>query len=172
MPALARRFAMDAKAQDDDHPYDIRVIRAPGLPARLPLKSTRIAAALRQVLARHDVRAAALSIALVDDATMSELHGRYMNLPEPTDVLTFDLSDEDSEGLDGEIVVCVDVAAREAAGRGHSLADEVLLYAVHGCLHLLGFDDLTEEDSARMHAREDALLTELGIGPVYRSAGS
>ncbi|HRX87229.1 MAG TPA: rRNA maturation RNase YbeY [Phycisphaerae bacterium] len=168
---------MDAETpHDEDQPYDIRVACADAAAptdAGVDIDCARIAAALRRVLALQDVTTAALSVAIVDDATMTDLHDRYMNIPEPTDVLTFDLSDEgDARRVDGEIVVCIDVAQREAAARGHALADELLLYAVHGCLHLLGYDDLTPEDSARMHAREDELLTELGIGPVYRSAAS
>jgi probable rRNA maturation factor len=163
----------DHSTHDEDSPYHLRVAyAADAAPAgnHDALDAERIAAALRAVLAAHEVPAATLSIALVDDAAMIALHGQYLGIAETTDVLTFDLSDEGAEGVDGEIVICVDLAAREAALRQHALADEVLLYAVHGCLHLLGYDDLNAEDAARMHAREDELLTALGVGPVYRSA--
>jgi len=159
--------------QDDDLPQRVTVSCAPQCrPDRAAaIDPQRIAAALRFLLTQHGCRCATLSVAVVDDATMTELHSRYLNLAEPTDVLTFDLSDG-TESLEGEIVLCLDVAARESAARGHDLADEILLYAVHGCLHLLGYDDRTPADAKRMHSREDELLTMLGVGPVYRSATS
>ncbi|HEX4795241.1 MAG TPA: rRNA maturation RNase YbeY [Humisphaera sp.] len=109
-----------------------------------------------------------LSIALVGDAQMSELHERFMQIPGPTDVLTFPL-DLDSAGraVSGEVVVCVPYATREARKRGIPIEHEILLYALHGLLHLCGFDDRTESDFATMHRREDQILTRLGLGPVF-----
>jgi probable rRNA maturation factor len=156
---------MDApEAPDDEHPYAIRVSRA--VPAR-GVRSARIVAALRAALAAEKCPRADLSVALVDDDTIARLHEEHLNIAGPTDVLTFDLRDGDGTGLDGEIVLSVDTAAREAAARGHSLEAEVILYAVHGVLHLLGYDDHTRAAARRMHAREDELLTELGVGAVY-----
>ena len=82
-------------------------------------------------------------------------------------MLTFDLRDDADADLEGDVALCVDEAARRAAERGHPVRDEVLLYAVHGLLHLLGEDDHTPADYARMHAREDALLTAIGVGPRF-----
>src|SRR5437764_12460969 len=85
-----------------------------------------------------------LSIALVGNTQMSQLHERFMQIPGPTDVLTFPL-DVNSRGqaISGEVIICVPYAAREARERGISVEREILLYGLHGMLHLSGFDDRT-----------------------------
>jgi rRNA maturation RNase YbeY len=112
-----------------------------------------------------------LSIALVGDSAMSELHQRFMGISGPTDVLTFPL-DCDEKGLpqSGEIIVCVPYAQRQARLRGIQVDRELLLYALHGTLHLAGFDDKTESGFRRMHRKEDQILTALGVGPVFAPA--
>src|SRR5437762_3406453 len=107
-----------------------------------------------------------LSIALVNDATMSRLHLQHMNIPRPTDVLTFPL-DEHS----GEIVICVPEARRRCKTSGIPLQNELLLYAIHGMLHLCGFDDRTESGFKKMHRKEDEILTKLGVGRVFEPCG-
>jgi probable rRNA maturation factor len=110
-----------------------------------------------------------MSLVLVGDAVMSRLHKEYMDLDEPTDVLTFPI-DENPRGqvLSGEVFVCVPEAKRQAKERGTPLASEVLLYSLHGMLHLCGFDDRTERDFRRMHRTEDKILTRLGLGAVFK----
>jgi probable rRNA maturation factor len=71
--------------------------------------------------------------------------------------------------VDGEIVVSVDTAKREATRRGLSVNAEIALYVVHGLLHLLGYDDNQESSAARMHELEEEILGEVGMGPVYRA---
>lgn len=104
---------------------------------------------------------------------MATLHRRYLNRAGPTDVLTFDLgTDRESGRLDGEIVVCADLARREARARGGSreaVRNELALYVVHGILHLAGYDDGTPRRAARMHAREDELLADAGLGRVFHA---
>lgn len=109
-----------------------------------------------------------VSIALVNDARMSELHLRFMNIPGPTDVLTFEL-DHDPSGrcISGEIIVCVPEARRQAERLGHDPKHELLLYALHGILHLSGYDDRNRESYRRMHRKEDRILTAIGIGAVF-----
>jgi len=109
-----------------------------------------------------------LSIVLVNDRRMSELHHCYMNDDSVTDVLTFPIDTDDSGAVtSGEVYVCVPYARREAKSRGVNAKHEVLLYAIHGMLHLLGYDDRTSADFAKMHRTEDEILTRLGIGPVF-----
>lgn len=99
---------------------------------------------------------------------MARLHKQFMNIPGPTDVLTFELA-RDSRGrvVEGEIVLCVPEARRRAREHGIPLAHELLLYAIHGLLHLSGYDDLTEADFRAIHRAEDRILKRLGIGPVF-----
>jgi len=125
----------------------------------------------KHVLAAHAILDPALkdlSIALVADVQMSQLHESYLGVTGPTDVLTFEL-DEDDEGhiTSGEVVICIDEARRQALQRGSTPAEELLLYALHGMLHLSGFDDRTPVGYRRMHRKEDEILTQLGIGPVF-----
>jgi probable rRNA maturation factor len=111
-----------------------------------------------------------LSLALVGDKTMSELHERFMNITGPTDVLTFPL-EHDARGrcVAGEVVVCVSEAGRRAKEHGVLVKNEVLLYAIHGMLHLSGFDDRTPADYRKMHRTEDRILSELGVGAIFHA---
>lgn len=124
------------------------------------LSEKRIRAVAEHVLRREKSKAR-LSVAVVGDATMRRLHREYMGVDSPTDVLTFPL--EGPGGFLGEVVACAGVARREAAARGEKPSDELLLYVVHGVLHLLGYDDVAPRDFARMHRREASLLEELGV---------
>lgn len=101
-----------------------------------------------------------ISVRCVDDAEMTALHRRHMDIDETTDVLTFPASDE--EAIDVDIAVCVDEATRQATERGHAARDELLLYVVHGLLHLDGHDDHDPGQYAAMHAREDEILAAIG----------
>jgi probable rRNA maturation factor len=129
------------------------------------------------VLAAHAMISPALaelSLALVGDERMERLHQQFMNLSGPTDVLTFPL-EHDRRGAvtAGEIVVCVPEARRRAAEHAVSTRHELLLYALHGVLHLCGFDDRTDRGFRQMHRKEDEILTAIGVGPVFRlSTGS
>ncbi len=129
----------------------------------------------RHVRAAHAILApplAELSVALVGDKRMGDLHERFLSIPGPTDVLTFPL-DVDGRGrvTAGEVVLCVPEARRRAGGHGVTVRQELLLYAVHGLLHLCGYDDRTTAGFRRMHRKEDDILARLGVGPVFDRAG-
>ncbi|MEH3078556.1 rRNA maturation RNase YbeY [Quadrisphaera setariae] len=121
----------------------------------------------RFVLAEMHVHPAAdLSVILVDTTAMTALHEQWMDEPGPTDVLSFPMDelrpgseDEPSPpGLLGDVVVCPEVAARQARESGHSTAEEVLLLVTHGCLHLLGFDHAEPDEEREMFALQRRLL--------------
>ncbi|MFH0982541.1 MAG: rRNA maturation RNase YbeY [Planctomycetota bacterium] len=151
---------------DEESPYDIDVAEDEAAPH--PIPAERIKRAVAVTLQRHGRDAARISVALVDDARMAGLNQRYLGHPGPTDVLSFDLGESDAHApLEGEIVISWETAAREAACRGHSIEAEAMLYVVHGTLHLVGFDDRSPEAAAAMHAEEDRVLTDLGVGAVY-----
>jgi probable rRNA maturation factor len=142
-----------------------------------PRNSWRAVSLLHRVAA-HAARAEGftsgrLSVAVVGATAMASLHQRFLKQPTPTDVLTFDLDSDRRAGvIDAEIVVCTDVARRRAARRGGSLQAaraELALYVVHGVLHLAGYDDHDPAGCRRMHAREDEILCELGLGAVFRA---
>ncbi len=109
-------------------------------------------------------------VRIVDDAEMAAAHLEYCEIEGTTDVLTFDLVDgmaAQGHPLDTDIMVCLDEAARQAPTRGHQPEHEMLLYILHGVLHCLGFDDHEEEDFIRMHAREDEVLSAIGVGAIF-----
>ena len=109
---------------------------------------------------------AELSVVLVDEAAIAELHERWMDEPGPTDVLSFPMDelrvpddDEDPpEGLLGDVVICPQVAARQAHAAGHSRQDEMALLLTHGVLHLLGYDHAEPEEHAEMFGLQARLL--------------
>lgn len=121
----------------------------------------------RYVLAAmHVSPATELSIVLVDEAAMTQLHIQWMDEDGPTDVLSFPMdelrpgtSEEDApEGVLGDIVLCPTVAAAQAASAGHSAVEEMLLLTTHGILHLLGYDHAEDEEREVMFALQRTLL--------------
>ncbi len=111
---------------------------------------------------------ASVSFALVNDRTMADLHVQFMGIAGPTDVLTFEL-EHDARGrcIGGEVVVCVPYAKRTARQHGSTVERELLLYCLHGLLHLTGHDDRDDDSYRKMHAAEDRILTAIGVGPVF-----
>jgi probable rRNA maturation factor len=118
--------------------------------------------AARLIVAEGGWPAAQISLVVVADEEMRQLNRQHLQHDYTTDVLSFVL-DDSPEMLIGEIVVCSDVAHREGARRGASPDDELLLYVVHGLLHLIGFRDKTPSDRTAMRAAEQYWLTQLGV---------
>lgn len=124
----------------------------------------RLKQGVKRVLQEAGIRSAEISIAIVDDPQMHELNRQYLEHDYPTDVLSFVLErDEVEKSLDGEIIVSADYAAREAARYGWTTDDELLLYVLHGCLHLVGHDDTTPEAKQAMREAEAKHLTHFGL---------
>ena len=107
-----------------------------------------------------------LSVLLVDEDVMTDLHVRWMDEPGPTDVLSFPMDElrpgTDGEpsppGLLGDVVLCPQVAAQQARTAGHSTVEELLLLTVHGILHLLGYDHAEPDEEKEMFALQRTLL--------------
>jgi probable rRNA maturation factor len=120
---------------------------------------------LGRLAAARAGRPVVLSFAALSDAGMARLHAQSLGIDGPTDVLAYPMADEG--GIGGEVALGVDVARREAAARGHSAYHELLLYAVHGVLHLLGHDDHGAANRRRMRRAEREMLAALGAPAVY-----
>jgi probable rRNA maturation factor len=111
-----------------------------------------------------------LSVIMVDEAAMEQLHLQWMDLPGPTDVMSFPMDElrpgkEDEEpvqGLLGDIVLCPEVARRQGqeAPTQHSMDEELQLLTVHGVLHLLGYDHEEPDEKAEMFGLQKAILDE------------
>jgi len=126
-----------------------------------------VAALARHVLdSMHVNRRAELSILLVDEPAMEALHVRHMDEPGPTDVLSFPMDEvrpgregeESAPGHLGDVVVCPQVAQRQARSAGHSTQEEMLLLTAHGILHLLGFDHAEPGEEKEMFGLQRRLL--------------
>ncbi len=92
-----------------------------------------------------------VEITLLGEAAITKVHGEFLEDPTPTDVITFE---------HGEILIGVPIAATNAKKFRHPADHEVALCAIHGLLHLLGYDDLTENERVIMHARQEEILKE------------
>jgi len=132
----------------------------------VPVDRGRMREVVRVVLEGENVADAEISLAFVDNPTIHRLNQRYLRHDEPTDVLSFPLSEPGAKRLAGELVVGAEVAAAQAAARGHDVQAELALYVIHGLLHLCGYDDHDEADAAAMRARERHHLTRLGLPDI------
>lgn len=133
----------------------------------VPADENEIVALSVHVLAAMRVHPQAeLSVVLVDEPAMEALHVRWMDEPGSTDVLSFPMDElrpgrdgeEPPAGLLGDVVLCPQVAARQARVAGHSTAEEILLLTTHGILHLLGFDHAEPDQEKQMFALQRKLL--------------
>jgi probable rRNA maturation factor len=135
------------------------------------LDRSRLAREFASLLAHFPRKVARVDAQLVGDAAMDAAHRRFMDIAGTTDVISFPAHDECAPSaaveVEVDLIICTDVAAREAAVRGHAIEREILLYAVHGTLHACGFRDDTDESFRAIHAEEDRILAAGGMGAVY-----
>lgn len=128
---------------------EIRVGKSPR-----PVPRERLHRALAAVLADHG-REGTLSVAVVSDREIRRLHREFLSVDRATDCLSFDLSGgPEAMRQVGEVVVSGETALRESVRRGIPFERELLLYAVHATLHLVGYDDRTRPQRRAMEARQ------------------
>ncbi len=133
-----------------------------------PADDSRLEALIGAICEKFGLCGATIGVGIVDDAQITELNRQFLNHEGTTDCLSFDLSDADVPGSRVfEVIVNAQMAAREAARRGHSAQAELALYVTHGLLHQLGFDDATAQQAQVMHRTEDEILQHAGFGVVY-----
>ncbi|WP_432355214.1 rRNA maturation RNase YbeY [Sporosarcina sp. A2] len=115
-----------------------------------------------------------LSVTFLDDAGIREVNRDYRGKDQATDVISFALEEEgDGEapiiGAEdmprhlGDLLISVQTAQKQAEEYGHSLEREIGFLALHGFLHLLGYDHMTEDDEKKMFGRQDAILQSFGL---------
>jgi probable rRNA maturation factor len=132
----------------------------------LSVDSGWLARIVRAALSAAGIRRAEIGVRLVDDAGIARLHERWLGVPGPTDVITFDLANEAArDGLHGDIVASTETARRLARELGWQPRHELAYYVIHGLLHLTGEDDHTPADRRRMRSRERALMAAAGLPP-------
>lgn len=106
-----------------------------------------------------------LALVLTSDAHMTELHGEFMDLPEPTDIMTFPSDDESG----GDIIISVEQAERQRSDDGWDLESELRFLIVHGALHLAGWDDATSEARAAMLDRQRTIIADFQSNELFKS---
>jgi probable rRNA maturation factor len=152
----------EATADNDQEPPERRHRISLTNETETPVDAEQIELAIRWALADSPYDEATISIAVVDDETIHELNRQFLAHDYPTDVLSFTLEDEPPR-LEGEIIVSVDTARENAAEAGWAADDELLLYVIHGTLHLAGYLDKSPDDYAEMRTAEATILDRLGV---------
>lgn len=149
------------------------------LPAELPEWLQRISQTIAEL---ESLEAGEVGLMFVDDQGIRELNAEYRNIDRPTDVLSFAINEEhedelpitydelydEQEGealpnLFGDIVISAERAQMQADEYGHALLRELCFLYVHGFLHLLGYDHMTDEDEQRMIAKQNLVLAKVGL---------
>lgn len=137
----------------------------------LDVSEEELISVARFVIAKMKVNPAAeLSMVLLDTSAMADLHMRWMDLPGPTDVMSFPMDElepggrpdaaEPGPSMLGDIVLCPEFAADQAVAAGHTLEHELALLTVHGVLHLLGYDHAEPDEEKEMFGLQSQLLDE------------
>lgn len=132
------------------------------LQTKTSLNLRQIKSLLSTTLDVLGISEADVSFVFVTHQKMRALNRRYHNLRNSTDVLSFDLSDTEQSRMQGEVVISPDAARAYIRQHGGDLATELMLYMVHGLLHLAGYDDHRPVDIQRMRAKELDILRILG----------
>lgn len=124
----------------------------------------RMRRAITQILLDAGVTRGKMEIAVLASEPMHEMNVEFLGHDYPTDVLAFAIEDDIPNGLlEGNIVICSDVAVEIAPEYHWAPEEELLLYSIHGALHLVGYDDHTPEDAPLMHAKEREYLQFVGV---------
>lgn len=125
--------------------------------AEHPIGIAQIVGAVRAAAAIGGCHECQIGVRVAGDAAIHEINRRFLQHDYPTDVISFPY-DFQPPFVEGELVVSIDTAAREAAEAGWSIAQELLLYVIHGTLHLVGYDDVNEAQKIQMRAAEQRAM--------------
>lgn len=117
---------------------------------------------------KEKVGTVSFNVIIVDNVYIHKLNLEYRGIDRPTDVITFALEDDQDVTYEdfrllGDIYISIDKAKSQAVEYGHNLRREICFLAVHGFLHLLGYDHMIKEEEKIMFARQEEILNEAGI---------
>ena len=112
-----------------------------------------------------DTEITEMSLSFVSKEEIQEINRDYRGKDVPTDVISFALNDEVEDEINsiGDVIICVDIAHEQAKEYDHSFDREIGFLAVHGFLHLLGYDHMTEQDEKEMFGKQDEILEKFGL---------
>jgi rRNA maturation RNase YbeY len=134
---------------------DIEIINS-STTARLP--KTKVFDAVGRAVGSEKKISGRIEIIYVNDKYIHELNQKYLKHNYPTDVISFDMGD--GKEIDGEVYISIDTAKRQANDYGVSLTNELMRLAVHGSLHLMGYDDQDDASRKKMRLLEDKYINE------------
>ena len=126
----------------------------------LRVPRSQIASLVDAVARAEDVLLDHVDVVVVSAEQIARVNRRHLSHRGPTDVISFDLSGDEDAGVVAQLVVCADLAVREGPKHGHRPQRELLLYVVHGLLHVMGYDDATDALAAIMRCRQEQLLAD------------
>jgi len=146
----------------------IDVVLASALWAREPAAEEIVRRAIGAAAAAADAPASvALSVMLADDSAVRALNARWRGKDEPTNVLSFPAAASAGSGMLGDIAIAYETTAREAADQNKSFKHHLVHLAVHGYLHLLGYDHANDREAKKMERLEAEILARLGVPDPY-----
>jgi len=125
------------------------------LPKSLKLNENQLSELVKKVCLEIALKAHSIAFVFVDDEYLAEMHDQYLDDPDKTDVITFNLGDEN---IEGEIYISFERALEQAKEFNVTLEEEIIRLIIHGLLHLAGYDDLNDSDRNKMKAVEKTLL--------------
>jgi probable rRNA maturation factor len=128
--------------------------------SRLRVDKRLLKKAVRLILEDAEIESAEISIAVVDDPTIAQVHEEFLGDDSPTDVISFVL-DSSPGYLEGEVVASADTAIARAPEYALLPEEELLLYVIHGVLHMVGYDDTTPRAKAKMQMMEQRCIKQL-----------
>ena len=124
----------------------------------------KVRSVCERILDDSGIRSGKISVVLVDGKTIQQYNRDFLQHDYPTDTISFPIEDRRNEGyLEGDVLVCPEMAMERAKEFDWTAEEEFLLYVVHGMLHLCGFDDTTPKQQATMQEKEREYLATLGI---------
>jgi probable rRNA maturation factor len=148
---------------------DIEILIDPTV--TLPVQLEAITSAARAAARWRRFDSGEIGIRITDDATIQQINRRHLQHDFPTDVISFTYHQQPPR-IEGELIISADTAQHRirelgsAAAAHWSVANELLLYTVHGVLHLTGMEDQAALDRQRMRAAEQQIMIQLGIPAI------
>lgn len=145
-------------------PFEVEIENESG---KVPFNAEAAQQLLQKIAADAGFPSGRIEVLIIDDPSIHRLNVQFLGHDYPTDVLAFEMEkDEDAGYLEGNIAVSDETAADRAAEYGWPAENELLLYVVHGMLHLVGYDDHSPEDEPQMRAKEREYLASVGIESI------
>lgn len=134
-------------------PINVTITNASGI-KYLPLK--KISSTVERVCSGEKIKAAEISVIILNSNDIKTINKKYLNHNYITDVIAFSLSDDT---IDAEIYICAEQAQKQAREYKVSTTNELMRLAAHGTLHVVGYDDVEDEDRAEMHLLENKYIS-------------